>query len=248
MKRTVMLGMIIVALAAASGACDRGSDGTSPAELPAPSSALPSAAASEQLAAAVAKLDGQSLKYTITGNQGTLSGGFDTTTGGITLSGGTTTKLEYVVLDDDVYLKGFDPQGRWWHLSLSQFPAGSTFRLLAHPLFGIKFLTTARNVKQDAPGTFTGTLDVTKVAAGGLTDQIADLLAKGDPAGATAVPFTATVDSQGRLAGVKATFTGVSKSGRVAYELKIVEYGATAPAVRPSRSETVEAPPEAYDS
>ena len=248
MKRTITLGMLIAALAAASGACDRGSGGTPPADPPAPSSALPSAAASEQLAAAVAKLDGQSLRYTVTGNQGTLSGGFDSTTGGITLSGGTTTKLEYVILDDDVYLKGFDPQGRWWHLSVSRFPSGSTFRLLVDPLFGITFLTTARNVRQDVPGTFTGTLDVTKVAAGGVTNQIADLLAKGDPAGATAVPFTATVDSQGRLAGVKATFTGVSKSGRLSYELKIVEYGATAPAVRPSRAETVDAPPEAYNS
>jgi hypothetical protein len=248
MKRTVVLGMLIVALAAASGACDRGSDGTPLADPPAPSSALPSAAASEQLAAAVAKLDGQSLKYTIAGNQGTLSGGFDTTTRGITLSGGTTTKLEYVILADDVYLKGFDPQGRWWHLSVSRFPSGSTFRLLADPLFGITFLTAARNVKQDAPGTFTGTIDVTKVTAGGTTKQIADLLAKGDPAGATAVPFTATVDSQGRLAGVKATFTGVSKSGRLPYEVKIVEYGATVPAVRPSVAETVEAPPEAYNS
>ncbi|WP_327002451.1 hypothetical protein OHA72_46215 [Dactylosporangium sp. NBC_01737] len=247
MKRTITLGVLIAALAAASGACDRGSDRTPHADPP-PSSALPSAAASEQLAAAVAKLDGQSLKYTITGNQGTLSGGFDTTTRGITLSGGTTTKLDYVILGDDVYLKGFDPQGRWWHLSVSRFSSGSTFRLLADPLFGIKFLTTARNVKQDAPGTFTGTLDVTKVAAGGVTNEIADLFAKGDPAGATAVPFTATVDSQGRLAGVKATFTGVSKSGRVPYELKIVEYGATAPAVRPSPAETIEAPPEAYNS
>jgi hypothetical protein len=248
MKRTITLGMLIAALAAASGACDRGSDRPPPADAPAPSSALPSAAASQQLAAAIATLDGQSLKYTITGSQGTLSGGFDTTTNGITLSGGNTTKLEYVVLGDDVYLKGFDPQGRWWHLSLSRFPSRSTFRLLADPLFGIKFLTTASNVKQDAPGTFTGTLDVTKVTASGITNQIADLLAKGDPAGATAVPFTATVDSQGRLAGVKATFTGVSKSGRLPYELKIVEYGASAPAVRPSRTETVEAPPEAYNS
>ena len=248
MKRTITIGMLLAALAAASGACDRGSDRTPPADPPAPSSASPSAAASEQLVAAVAKLDGQSLKYTITGNQGTLSGGFDPTTGGITLRGGTTTKLEYVILDDDVYLKGFDPQGRWWHLSLSRFPSGSTFRLLADPLFGIKFLTTARNIKQEPPGTFTGTLDVTKVTAGAVTSQIADLLAKGDPAGATAVPFTATVDGQGRLTGVKATFTGVSKSGRLPYELKIVEYGATAPAVRPSRAETVEAPPEAYDS
>src|SRR5688572_27234698 len=107
MKRTMTLGMLIAALAAASGACDRGSDGTPPADPPASSSASPSAAASEQLAAAVAKLDAQSLKFTITGNQGTLSGGFDATTRGITLSGGTTTKLEYVVLDDDVYLKGF---------------------------------------------------------------------------------------------------------------------------------------------
>jgi len=248
MKRTITIGMLIAALAAASGACDRGSDRTPPADPPAPSSASPSAAASEQLVAAVAKLDGQSLKYTITGNQGTLSGGFDPTTGGITLRGGTTTKLEYVILDDDVYLKGFDPQGRWWHLSLSRFPSGSTFRLLADPLFGIKFLTTARHIKQEPPGTFTGTLDVTKVTAGAVTSQIADLLAKGDPAGATAVPFTATVDGQGRLTGVKATFTGVSKSGRLPYELKIVEYGATAPAVRPSRAETVEAPPEAYNS
>jgi hypothetical protein len=248
MKRTTTLGLLIAALAAASGACDRGSDRTLPAGPPAASSASPSAAASEQLAAAVAKLDGQSLKYTITGNQGTLSGGYDTTTRGITLSGGTTTKLQYVILDDDVYLKGFDPQGRWWHLSVSRFPSGSTFRLLADPLFGITFLTTARNVKQDAPGTFTGTLDVTKVTAGGTTKQIADLLAKGDPAGATAVPFTATVDSQGRRAAVKATFVGVSKSGRLPYEVKIVEVGASAPAVRPSRAETVEAPPEAYDS
>ena len=248
MQRTITLGVLIAALAAASGACDRGTDRTPPAEPPAPSSASPLAAASEQLAAAVAKLDGQSLKYTITGNQGTLAGGFDTSTGGITLSGGTTTKLEYVILDDDVYLKGFDPQGRWWHLSVSRFPSGSTFRLLAAPLFGVKFLTTARDVKQDAPGTFTGTLDVTKVAADGVTDKIADLLAKGDPDGATAVPFTATVDSQGRLAGMKVTFTGVSKSGRLPYELRIVEYGATAPAVRPSRAETVEAPPEAYNT
>jgi len=248
MKRTITIGMLLAALAAASGACDRGSDRTPAADPPAPSSVSPSAAASEQLVAAVAKLDGQSLKYTITGNQGTLSGGFDPTTGGITLRGGTTTKLEYVILDDDVYLKGFDPQGRWWHLSLSRFPSGSTFRLLADPLFGIKFLTTARNIKQEPPGTFTGTLDVTKVTAGAVTSQIADLLAKGDPAGATAVPFTATVDGQGRLTGVKATFTGVSKSGRLPYELKIVEYGATAPAVRPSRAETVEAPPEAYNS
>ena len=109
MKRTITIGMLLAALAAASGACDRGSDRTPAADPPAPSSVSPSAAASEQLVAAVAKLDGQSLKYTITGNQGTLSGGFDPTTGGITLRGGTTTKLEYVILDDDVYLKGFDP-------------------------------------------------------------------------------------------------------------------------------------------
>jgi hypothetical protein len=38
-KRTITLGMLIAALAGVSGACDRGSDRTPPADPPAPSSA-----------------------------------------------------------------------------------------------------------------------------------------------------------------------------------------------------------------
>src|SRR5262249_22213571 len=106
---------------------------------------------------------------------------------------------------------------------------------------------TATNVKQDKPGGFSGTLDLTKVTVTGTTKQIADHFAKNAGATATALPFTTTMDASGAIATVTMTFPrGDTSNSDLKYTLKIAELGGAVPVAAPPKNKVPEAPAAIY--
>jgi hypothetical protein len=118
--------------------------------------------------------------------------------------------------------------------------------LLLDPLFGRQFLAKATNVHKGGPDTFEATVDLTKLAVTGTDKRIADVLTAHAGARATAVPMQFSVDAQGRLAGLQATFPATNKAEELVYTVKITDVD---PAVRvfpPQNDRWVEAPASAY--
>lgn len=123
-----------------------------------------------------------------------LTGTTDPAGGGVKLTGdvdGST--MEIITIGNDVYFGGLVEEGRYVHAQVSKFKDTAIALLyLIDPLFGYKFLGTATSVVRGEPNTFTGTLDLTRVATTGPAQRLAVSFAKAAGATATALPFTAT--------------------------------------------------------
>lgn len=100
------------------------------------------------------------------------------------------------------------------------------------------------DVQKTGEGVYSGTVDLTKATDAEMVDEE---LVKTLGAQASALPFEAKVDSQGRLTelAIKVPAAG----GSQAYDLKIAysDYGAVTAVQKPPASQTIEAPAEAYD-
>jgi hypothetical protein len=211
----------------------------------------PSPKPAELFANAVTKFSGQNVKYTIGSGDGeVMTGQFDAASGGTKLAGDVDgTKMEIIALGDDVYLGGLSGDGKWMHAQASKFKDSAvSFLILVDPLFGQKFLSTATDVKQDQPTTYSGTIDLTKVTVTGSAKRLAGSFAKAAGPGATALPFTATVDSSSALSTVKITFPKADLRGKdLKYDLKVTEAGGSTVAVAaPPKNKVTEAPSEIY--
>jgi hypothetical protein len=105
-------------------------------------------------------------------------------------------------------------------------------------------LRSATDVRQTSPGHFAGTTDVSGTADGDVTDA-KTLAALG--ATAKAVPFTATVDGQGRLSSVQVKIPKTAKTKAQTYAVTYRDYG-TAPTPRkPSAADQQKATATIYD-
>jgi hypothetical protein len=255
LKRVVALGVFAIALVAPLSGCSSTKD--TPAARSggggAASNAAPSASPKpgELLAAAVTRLSGQNMKYTIdSGNGDVLTGSFDAKTGGNLLTGNVDgSKMDIIALGNDMYLGGLAPGGKYYHALASKFKDnGIGMLLLVDPLCGQKFLSTATGVKQDKPGEFTGTLDLTKVTVTGTAKRLADHFAKSAGATAAALPFTTTMDASGAIAAVTMTFPKADLGNKdLKYNLKITEVGGAVTVAAPPKNKVTEAPPDIYN-
>jgi hypothetical protein len=253
MKRTLALGVLATTLLVpVAGCAGTATETTGPAgNAPASVSQSPTPKPAELLAAATAKLDGQNLKFSLDSGNEPITGGLDAASGRFTISMiSEGSKMEAVVAGNDLYLSTADLKGKWAHMAVAKLKSESSMLLLADPLFGRKLLAAATEVKQGAPGNFTGTIDLTKVTAeaGSPAKRLTDNFAKLAADKATAVAFTATVDAEGRLNTFQATFPGADSGKDLSYDFKITEVSTPVAVQVPPKSKVVEAPASSYNA
>ena len=99
-------------------------------------------------------------------------------------------------------------------------------------------------VRQTGEGAYEGTVDVSKAAEAGSLDP-AVITALG--AQAQSVPFTAKVDTQGRLSEMVLKIPAAGQSAAQDLKITYTDYGNAAPAQKPSADQVVEAPAELYN-
>ncbi|HEV7713568.1 MAG TPA: hypothetical protein VGP16_35565 [Asanoa sp.] len=99
-------------------------------------------------------------------------------------------------------------------------------------------------VSEDKPGTFAGTLDLTKAEAAQIVDEdgIKALGAK-----AKAVPFTATLDDAGRLATIDIKVPAYAKVKAFTHHATYSKYGSAPEVKAPAASASQDAPAAAYE-
>jgi len=220
--------------------------------------------AQQILTDAAAKTKGQSFKFTL--SYGTLltgDGAQDGTGSNASVNmtvaeptSGITIKVGALVLGSDMYMKmdfgalgsaipGLGDIGdKWMHLDSTKV-SGSALSLGLKPGEDlgaenyIKGIVTAEKVSDNE---IKGTLDLTKSAPPG-TDAEA-LKALGD--GAKSVPFTANLDSEGRLSKIVIKMPKVGEFPASDLTTTYSDYGVAVNLQKPAASETVEAPAMIY--
>ncbi len=264
MKQAYGVG-VLVALALGMGACQIGTN-TATASNPAnPSSPSPSASPSplapaDALTAAVNKL--ATASYNVKGTGGDLSatGAVNTTakTAFLNLStpigSGQTLKMDTVLIDGAIYLKmdagianssmHLNPKA-WMLIDPAKVHEDVALPLdtadLTDPLDIDGLNQGVISVTRTDPTHYAGTIDLTQT--GGVSSPDPDDLTKAG-AKAKAVPFTATLDSQGRL--VTFSVNGAKISKALQFGLVFSHYGAATAAVKPAAKSIVKASSSIY--
>jgi len=215
-----------------------------------PAASAGSATAAAELAAAAAKLAGDTahLEVSMTGLM-SMTGVVDpqAQTARMTMDMGAVsdgTKAEVRTIGDDVWLKLKGPLGRllgandqWMHLEAADLPAASSFNVLpGNDPGGVQAMVRAMtDVRRDGPYGFTGTIDLTK------SPKYSPGTVRALGAGASAVPFTAKTDAQGRLVELTTDLSAVV-SGAGNATTKFSDFGVAVDVARPPAAETTELP------
>jgi hypothetical protein len=192
------------------------------------------------------------VKFTVTDDKNgeSMTGSFDSASGGTKVTGNIDgTKVDVIGLGNDIYIGGLLGADKWVHAQASKFKDSAvSFLTIADPLYGEKFLSAAAGVKQGQPGTYSGTIDLTKVTVTGQAKRLADNFAKKAGSAASALPFTATLDGSNALSTVKITFPKADLTGHdLVYDLKITEVGGGVdPVAAPPKNKVTEAPADLY--
>lgn len=137
------------------------------------------------------------------------------------------------------------PVDKWLHLDHTKIEKSAFAIDFANPDPGdaAKILKSVASVQKTGDGVYSGTLDISQLTDSEVitNDTILSLDEK-----AKAVPFTAKLDSKGRLASLKIEIPEAEVKGRTV-ELTYAEYGSAASPQRPADGETQEAPAKLYD-
>jgi hypothetical protein len=156
-------------------------------------------------------------------------------------SGETTVQVRKV--GTDMYMKfggslaKLAGEGKWLHIDAAKVAAGSSFDIMPSDDPGgaqamIKAMTKAES---DGNGGYRGTIDLTK------TPKFNKDAIKGLGAKATAVPFTATVDAEGRLSSMTVDMSGIA-AGAGAMTTTYSDFGTKVEVQAPPASQVTEAP------
>ncbi|WP_030436383.1 LppX_LprAFG lipoprotein [Actinoplanes subtropicus] len=213
-------------------------------------SADPQAAA--KLSQAVEQLDQTS--FTLTASSGSgfrMTGSIDAPNGKaaaqLTASGpNAEINVKTTLIGQDLYAQvpGITKAGTWTHVDGSRLPANATIGLRPgqiDPVNTANLLKATTDVKATGDTSYAGSVDLSKVAGVAGLGQVS-VGASGAPV-QTTVPFTATLDAQGRLA----TLTVNLPQGeplRVTY----ANYGQPVQVTAPAPNEITEAPDSFYSS
>lgn len=251
-RRLTVSGLALVtALSFGVAGCkDTGTDSAAPAggNSAAATSAAPQQDPKEALAAAAGKLGKDTVKVTMK-----MSGGLDAT--GVmdptarkaqmamnVSAGAQKLKIDVVTLDKDIYLKMTGAPSmpkKWMHVDAAKVKSGGTLDVMPEgdPAGASKMINTVVDVQRNGEHGFKGTLDLTKSPSANATA----LKALGDKA--KTVPFTATVDDQGRLTDMTVQMSALQPG---AGDLKTTysDFGAPVSVAKPPASQTMEAPKE----
>jgi hypothetical protein len=207
-----------------------------------------SSAASAELAAAAAKLGEDTVRAkTKMGSAMSMTGVLDPkgrkAEMAMTLgAGGTSTKVEIRQLGNDLYLK-FDGSlakavgESWMHVDATKLKAGSSFnQLQGNDPAGTQAMVKAMtDVQKTGANGYRGTLDLTK------TPQYNKDSMKAMGAKASAVPFTATTDGQGRLVALNVEMESLM-AGAGTMETTYSDFGAAVDVKAPPASKVKELP------
>ncbi len=110
-----------------------------------------------------------------------------------------------------------------------------------------KLLSSAQGVQASGERKYTGTVDLTAADADSLISADEDVVkALGDKA--KTVPFTATVDDQGRLAELAVDVPAAGDNPAHQLKVTLTGYGTAAVPAKPAAGEFVEAPDNVYDA
>jgi hypothetical protein len=243
-RRLAIAGLALTAalgLTACGTTADETPTSTTSAPGGTPAANAPAAgsdAAAKELVAAAEKLAGDSFKVTSDmGNTLSTKGALDPkgkkAKMTVTLGGGTATKVDIIQLADDMYLK-FDGQlsqvvGKgWMHIDATKLKAGSSFnQLQGNDPAGTQAMAKAVTDVEKTGNDFKGTLDLTKTPHYN-KDSMKALGAK-----ASAVPFTAKTDAEGRLVSMSVEMEGLM-TGAGTMTTTYSDFGTKVDAVKPS--------------
>ncbi|HKS99668.1 MAG TPA: hypothetical protein VJT31_09090 [Rugosimonospora sp.] len=132
---------------------------------------------------------------------------------------------------------------KWLHIDAARLGAGAN--LPVDPSGGAAtasgLFSGLTNVQQVDGQHFTGSIDLTK--ATGVSGVSQDLLNKAGVK-ATSVPFTASLDSQGRLSDLKVDLSAIDPAQ--ALEVSYSDYGTPVTVTKPDASQVAEAPDSVY--
>jgi hypothetical protein len=251
------LGLLAVVTFGVAGCTSGGDAGTAPAPTastgPSASAAADPAAAAA-LGAAAAKLGTSSFKATLTSGPAltvtTLADapqGVGTSTARYT-GGGADITVQALLVDKDLWVKvpGVTAAGTWMHVDVARLPDGANVGLRPgqiDPANTAQLLSSTSDVRQTGPGTYAGTLDLTTVAGVAGLDRVT---IGGYGRAASAVPFRAALDDQGRLAQLNLDLPAVNGQQAQPLEVLYTDYGTTVVANKPAPGEVVEAPESVY--
>ena len=155
------------------------------------------------------------------------------------------TKVQIRKVGTDMYMKfggslaKLAGEGKWLHVDAATLAAGSSFDIMPSddPAGAQAMIKAMSNAESDGKGGFKGTLDLTK------TPKFNKDAIKGLGNKATAVPFTATVDAQGRLSSMTVDMSGIA-AGAGAMKTTYSDFGTAVDVKAPPASQVTEAPKE----
>jgi len=259
-RRVAPVGLTVLAAAglAIAGCTTTGTtSSTSSANPSASATSAAPAAAKDALLASIEPLTKTSYKYTLSSGGLTGQGAADPVGKQATLAltgtqQGNAATINTVAVGTDLWLKlDFGTNNNNLKISADKWFHVDAVRLGANPNLPVDpngaaavagMLGGVVDVQRSDAKHFSGTLDLTK-ATGSFAFGQPDLDRLG--AKAKAVPFTATVDDQGRLTELKIDLTTIDPS-LAALQTSYSDYGSTVSVAKPDPASVVEAPDSVY--
>jgi hypothetical protein len=249
MMRKFAAGIVLAAaLALPLAGCRSGSTATGGATASQKPAGEPKPA--DVLAAAITKAQGSSFTLTIGDASDQTNGLYDASSKAVRLKEEGEDGFEVITIDNSVYLAGFPgtDAGKYVRLDPGKLSDNSPFVLLADPLALLRMPITASSVQRSGTGSFQGTLDLTKLGASASapTKLVVGYFTKHTKGDVTALKFTATVDGEGRLTTLKATFPGADIGKDEEFQLTLANFGTGQKVTRPAAGSVVEATDDFY--
>jgi hypothetical protein len=264
--RWALTGVALAAVLAFTGACSKDTDGATDSP---PTTTPPAPAASgsgvEALRAAVDKTNEESFRYTLSilgigegrGVRDAADGDTEFSMSISEPSSGLKMTLASLKAGTDLYVKfdlgpmtdsipGLKGLGdKWVHVDETKLSGSGMFKGFsssANEAAAENLVKGVGTAELISPTEIKGTLDITKSMPSSVSE--ADLAAAG--ALAKNVPFTATLDAQGRLSRMVISMPalGQSKAGEIVTTYS--DFGTVAKVEKPAASDVVEAPAELY--
>jgi len=249
----------LVAAAVLAGACEPKTTPARPPTSPTPQSAK------DALVASVPDGDEGTFRFTIKDYEASGSGVVDAASKGVTASIGYkdpdlgfTMNVAFLVVGQKSWVKitfsntaglaGLPKlPNKWLLLDPAKLTDPESTPLTfdgPDPANTAVLLASVVTAKKTGPGQYRGTLDLTKTTDADVADP-AGITAMGEAA--KAVPFTATVDTSGRLNAIQIQVPAAGKTRAYEYKMTYTGYGNAPKVTAPSAVESQNAPAEAYE-
>ncbi|MEU8814355.1 hypothetical protein [Actinoplanes sp. NPDC048796] len=245
-RRSAIAGLALAAALVAGGCGDTAKKDDAAPATKAPETTAP-ASASEELTQAYAKFSDTPVKFKLASAAGVGgTGAIDAKTRSSEMSTDLSSAGSMVTrqIGKDLYVKTEGQvgdaigatSGKWMHIDVSQVPDSSPISIKnTDPANTAKLITTASDVTKTGDHAFKGTLDMTKAG----TANQAMLKALGNKA--TAVPFTAETDAEGRLTELSVALESIAP-GAGQMTATYSNWGEPVNIAKPAAGEVVEMP------